>query len=272
MGCARCKCGPCMTLCDPVLKPCKAACEPHCAKCKAGCEPHCAKCKAGCDKCPKCPPACAACAGSCMACKCNPECINLCDGICLKCRGPCKPVCGICKGLDSACEAGPGCDCKTVGCELTCGVPAIEAQLGVWHVATDMFPTKLPAILYPCAFGPVCCPGGKDEEMKGDAFSIGGPTLGENMKVLRFCCGCCSPFAVIKKSIWGLALDPPFDGDTPAWYNAGPVTATDQPEKTPGDVVAASNFGASDSCVCSHGSLVPMECQSSTRVPSQLAM
>jgi hypothetical protein len=179
-------------------------------------------------------------------------------------------VCGICKGIDAACDLGPGCECKTVGCELTGGVPAIEAQLGVWHIATDMFPSKLPAILYPCVFGPVCCPGGKDEEMKGDSFSIGGPTVGENIKIMRFCCGRCSPYDMIKKSIWGLVLEPPFDGDIPAWYNACP--ATDEPEKNPGGLVSASNFGASDNCVCSHGSLVPMECQSSTRVPLQLVM
>jgi hypothetical protein len=275
MGCARCKFGACAQLCDPVLKPCKAACdphiakckagcEPHCAKCKAGCEPHCAKCKATCDKLPKCPPACAACAGSCMACKCNPECIKCMDDICLKLRGPCKPVCTMCKGLDSVCDAGPGCECKTVGCELTCGVPAIEAQLGVWHIATDMFPSKLPAILYPLAFGGCPpCPGGKDEEMKGDNFSIGGPTTGETIKIFRFCCGSCSPYSMLKKSIWGLAIDPPFDGDTPAWYNA-------TPDAGKGDVVSASNFGGSESD--NFGSVAPLECQSSLRVPSQLAM
>ena len=263
-----------MALCEPAWKKCNSSCEPHCAKCKAGCEPHCAKCKSGCEKCPKCPPACstacAACTGSCMACKCNPECIKCMDGICLNCRAPCKPVCGICKGLDAACDLGPGCECKTVGCELTGGVPAIEAQLGVWHIATDMFPSKLPAILYPCLFGPVCCPGGKDEEMKGDSFSIGGPTVGENIKIMRFFCGRCSPYDMIKNSIWGLVLDPPFDGDIPAWYNACP--ATDEPDKNPGGLVSASNFGSSDNCVCSHGSLVPMECKSSTQVPLQLVM
>ena len=230
-----------------------------------------------------------------MACKCNPECIKCMDGICLNCRAPCKPVCGICKGLDSACDVGPECNFKTVGCELTCGVPAIEAQLGVWHIATDMFPSKLPAILYPCVFGPVCCRPlhpiisaglcmffvpvccpvccpGKDEEMKGDSFSIGGPTVGENIKIMRFFCGRCSPYDMIKKSIWGLVLDPPFDGDIPAWYNAGPTTATDKPPKNPEGMVSASNFGSSDNCVCSHGSLVPMECKSSTRVPLQLVM
>ena len=270
VGCARCKFDPCKALCEPCLKPCKATCEP----CKATCEPHCAKCKAGCEKCPKCPPACTACAGLCLACKCNPECIKCTDGICLKCRGPCKPVCGICKGLDLVCEAGPGCECKTVGCELTCGVPAVEAQLGVWHIATDMFPSKLPAILYPCLFGPVCCPGGKDEKKEGDSFSIGGPTVGENVKLMRFCCGCCSPYAVIKKSIWGLALDPPFDGDIPAWYNAGPAnaTATDGSRNIPVELVGASNFGASDNYVCSHCNVTRVPCKSSTRVPSQLVM
>jgi len=256
MGCARCKFDPCMVLCESCLKPCKATCEPHCAKCK---------------------PACTGFAGSCLACKYNPECIKCTDGICLKCLGPCKPVCGICKGLDSVCEAGPGCECKTVGCELTCGVPAVEAQLGVWHIATDIFPSKLPAILYPCLFGPVCCPGGNNEERNGDFFSIGGPTLSGNMKLMRFCCGCLSPYTVIKKSICGLALDPPFDGDIPAWYNAGPATAnaTDESEKPiHGDVglVVASNFGASDNYVCSRGLPVPRECKSSTRVPSQLVM
>jgi hypothetical protein len=257
MGCATCKCDSCMVLCEPCLKPCKATCEPHCAKCK---------------------PACTGCAGLFLACKCNPECIKCTDDICLKCRGPCKPVCGICKGLDLVCDFGPGCECKTVGCELTCGVPAVEALFGVWHIATDLFPSKLPAILYPCLFGPMCCPGGKDEERNGDFFSIGGPTLSGNMSLLRFCCGCCSPYYAIKKSICGLALDPPFDGDIPAWYNAGPATATatDGSEKSMihGDTghVSASNFGAPDNHVCSRGLPVPRECKSSTQVPSQLVM
>jgi hypothetical protein len=123
----------------------------------------------------------------------------------------------------------------------------------------------------------VCCPG-KDEEMKGDSFSIGGPTVGENIKIMRYCCGCCSPYDMIKKSILGLVLEPPFDGNNPAWYNVGPTTttdepktATDEPEEDPGGMVAASNFGASDNCVSSHGSLV-MECKSATRVPWQLVM
>ena len=202
------------------------------------------------------------------------------DGICLKLRGPCKPVCGICKGLDSVCDAGPGCECKTVGCELTCGVPAIEAQLGVWHIATDRFPSKLPAILYPLMFG-CCppCPGGKDEEMKDGNFSIGGPTTGETIKIMRFCCGFCSPYSMIKKSVLGLAIDPPFEGETPAWYNASPADGgkgdgdTTAVEVNPVVAVSASNFGDDDPSE-NFGSVVPTDsvCQSSIRVPSQLTM
>jgi hypothetical protein len=149
-------------------------------------------------------------------------------------------------------------------------VPAIEAQLGVWHIATDMFPSKLPAILYPLAFGGCPpCPGGKDEEMKGDNFSIGGPTTGETIKIFRFCCGSCSPYSMLKKSIWGLAIDPPFEGNTPAWYSAGSDTGTGDgvPQVVP-EVVTASNFGGPENS----GSVVPMECQCSLRVPSQIAM
>jgi len=217
------------------------------------------------------------------------------DGICLKLRGPCKPVCGICKGLDSVCDAGPGCECKTVGCELTCGVPAIEAQLGVWHIATDMFPSKLPAILYPLMFG-CCppCPGGKDEEMKDGNFSIGGPTISESMKITRFCCGCCSPYSRIKNSVLGLAIDPPFEGETPAWYNAMKTKVTkassavsgagtgivEGESETLGDgdtpaveleFVSGSNFGDDDPSEI-FGSVVPIACKSSVRVPSQLTM
>jgi hypothetical protein len=133
-----------------------------------------------------------------------------------------------------------------------------------------MFPSKLPAILYPLAFGGCPpCPGGKDEEMKAGNFSIGGPTLGETIKVMRFCCGSVSPFSMIKTSFVGLALDPPFDGETPAWYTAGPDAGPSQAEPAEG-VVSASNFGTHDSE--NFGSLVPMECDSSVRVPSQLAM
>ena len=78
--------------------------------------------------------------------------------------------------------------------------------------------------------------------MKGDKFSIGGPSTGETIKVLRFCCGSVSPYGMLKKSIWGLALDPPFDGDTPAWYTAGPPADAAKVD----DVVSASNFGASE--------------------------
>jgi hypothetical protein len=176
----------------------------------------CAKCKLPC--CKLCNPQCL------LNCQAKCQCWGLCEPICVKCRGPCKPVCAFCKKLN-CCDVGPEMECKAVGCELTLGIPAIENLVGVWHIATIMFPKPLPAIIYPCCFGPppIKCPGGKDEEYSGGNFKIGGPTDTQKIKILQALCGSCAPYERIKASPLGLMMDPAFDGNPPAWYGTGKV-------------------------------------------------
>ena len=188
----------------------------------------------------KCPCfACCKCMCGCTPCKCD---CTLCDKICTNCRGPCKPVCEICQKCDQICEIGPEIPCKAVGCELTLGVPALEKIFGTWHVAFDAFPMQLPAVLYPCicclpaALTPPC-PGGKDEVKNGDTFEVGAATETQRVKILSFLCKACSPYSALKQSIWGLAMDPIFGGDTPPfWYG----TKFEPPKM----VMSAKNFGS----------------------------
>jgi hypothetical protein len=162
---------------------------------------------------------------------CSVDC-NLFAKLCDVCRIPCKPICGIlldCEGKCQAqcatlCSVSPEIPCKASGCELTLGVPALENLVGVWHLATDMYPMFLPSILFPCCCFP-CPPGlGQDETFSSGSFAPGGPTETKKVKILEFACGnctkcvLCAPHSALKMGICGFCMDPIFNGDLPFWF------------------------------------------------------
>ena len=180
--------------------------------------------------------------GDCMkccclqCCSCNIKCCSLdckfCEKLCAPCQKICKPVCdGLlkceefcqakCKPL---CELGPECECKAAGCELTCGVAAIEKLCGVWHVATDSYLGMVPSILFPCCCFPPCIPGlGQDETISGDNFAPGGPTT-KKVHIVSCLCSpmlqhpCLAPHTACSMGWFGLCMDPIFNGKTPLWF------------------------------------------------------
>lgn len=165
---------------------------------------------------------------------CKVDCSPL-AAMCKPAQAACKPVCALLDSWEKFCQGkcsalwgqGPEIPCKAAGCELTCGLAALENVVGVWHLATDSFPSPIPSIVFPCiCFGP-CPPGlGQDESMSGDKFEkAGGPKETKKVKILDFLCGhcqygpLCMPHTMVKQSWCGLCMDPLWGGgEAPCWY------------------------------------------------------
>lgn len=140
-----------------------------------------------------------------------------CAALCKGCSASCKPACDCLLKCETMCQQdcafGPEIAFKAMGCELTCGIAALEGIMGVWHVASDMCPYFCPAV--------IC----QHESKSGETFSPSASPV-ETAKcslgkcILTPCLQgpACKPHTFAQTGPCGFFMDPLFGGNLPFWF------------------------------------------------------